>query len=119
MVEEVKRIKIKLRIVLEVVHVPDDMTIITKGMDSAKMCIVIFARVPFTPDMSQRTINKIGLPNTIPCHYRSWQTQDIFDCLTICSPPPEVMPQLINDVLLCSVGWHLMMAMIVVLLWVL
>jgi hypothetical protein len=33
MVEEVKRIEIKLGVVLEVVHVPGDMTIITKGMD--------------------------------------------------------------------------------------
>jgi hypothetical protein len=54
--------------------------------------------------MSQRAINKIGLPNTISCHNRSWQTQDISDSLTICNSPPEVMPQLINAVLLCFLG---------------
>jgi hypothetical protein len=69
--------------------------------------------------MSQRAINKIGLPNTISCHNRSWQTQDISDSLTICNSPPEVMPQLINAVLLCFLECHLMMAMIVVLLWIL
>jgi hypothetical protein len=59
----------------------------------------IFSPVPFTPDVSQWAINEIGLPPTIPCLYRSWELEwrprDIFDRLTIWTPPPEVAPQLI------------------------
>jgi hypothetical protein len=90
MVEEIKRIKIELGIVLEVVHVPGT-TIITEGTDGLSRGIwishlhsnpsqdqvlsEIFSPVPFTPDVSQWALNEFGLSSTIPCHYRSWELE--------------------------------------------
>jgi hypothetical protein len=116
------------------VHVPGT-TLITEGMDGLsrgiwlsalhekpdqqELLATIFAPVPFTPDVGRWVMNEVGFPPSTPWSHQSWELEwrpdDIFDCLTIWAPPPEVAPQLIYALLQLYVEHPLTAAMILLL----
>jgi hypothetical protein len=133
MVEQIKLLEIELGIILEVIHVPGT-TIIEERTDGLSRGVwgsslhqryerkaipsEIFAPVPFTPDLASWAINKIGLDPSLPCHHRcwdlEWRSADVFDRLTIWTPPPKIAAQLIYSLLQFYVEKPLTTAMIIV-----
>jgi hypothetical protein len=85
-----------------------------------KVLSKIFSLVPFIPNLARWACQKIGLSSSVPWHYYDaweldWQPHEIFDRLTIWTPPPDVAPQLIYALLLCYAERPLTTAMMIVL----
>ena len=132
MVEQIKLLELELGIVLEVVHVPGTTIIaertdgLSRGvwpsplhqqLDRQVLITETLAPVPYAPIVGQWALNEIGLDPSICCHYRSWELpwrpEDMFDRITIWTPPPEIAAQLIYSLLLAYVERPLTTAMVI------